>query len=274
MSSPDISNLIIHPQTRRLLEAYLSAPTHTLLLSGLNGVGLGTIAAALARQIAGAEVITIKPTLHAQQKTANINVADVKSIQRLLLNKRTAPLAVVIDEVDKMTATTPETLLKLLEEPVENLHFILTTHNMFNMPATIVSRSQVVNCLPTEEADQLLAGLKPAAKQRQIEFMARGLPAEIVRLLEDEAYFRANARQFETIKQFVNSGTYGRLVIISQLKNRPEAVKFVENLAKITVLTAPRTGKTENLALLSDITERLQKNGNLKAQLTYLATNY
>ncbi|MDR3125705.1 MAG: AAA family ATPase [Candidatus Nomurabacteria bacterium] len=270
MSLSNFDELIINRQTRRFLAAYLKSPTHTLLLTGPLGVGLGTAAATLARAVAGSNVIIIRPTLHAKQKTANINIADIKEVKKLAGNRRRAPFVVVIDDADKMTGGTPEALLKLLEEPAANAHFIITTHNMYNLPATISSRSQIIHLLPVPEADQMLNNTKPPAKQTQILFMASGLPAEISRLLADEEYFRARARQFADIKQFINHSVYQRIAYLSKIKSRDEAQQFISNLAKITV----KTGQTDSLSLLSDVAERLNKNGNLKAQLAYLANFY
>jgi DNA polymerase III, gamma/tau subunits len=274
MNSPKINDLFINSRSREYLKSYLKSPTHTLLLSGPVGVGLGSIAKVLAYEIATNNVILIEPTLHAQQKTANINVSDIKSVKKLLSNKRRSALAVVIDEVDKMTASTPETLLKLLEEPVDNVYFILTTHNMFNMPATVVSRSQVLNMLPVENTEGLVKSIKPSLKQNQVKFMADGLPAEIIRLDNNEEYFRGKARLFEDVKKFINFSTYDRLVVVSKFKNRNEAIEFVGALAKIYAMSATKSGKTDNLTLMSDVIERLSKNGNIKAQMTYLAVNF
>jgi replication-associated recombination protein RarA len=77
-----------------------------MLLTGPKGVGLGTIAQALACEVAKTDVITIQPTLHDRQKTANINVGDIKDIKKLIQNKRQTPFAVIIDDVDKLTANT------------------------------------------------------------------------------------------------------------------------------------------------------------------------
>jgi DNA polymerase III delta prime subunit len=271
MGSNGLDDLIIDGAALRWLAAYLGAPTQTLLLTGPRGVGLGTIAQALAQKLAKTDVIIIKPTLHDRQKTANINVDDIKGIKKIIQNKRQSPLVVIIDDVDKLTANTPETLLKLLEEPTANVYFVLTTHNMYNLPATIVSRAQVIQLPPTDAADKLLNDVKPPAKQGQIKFMSQGLPAEMIRLIEDEEYFRSHARRFAEIKQFINASHYQRLTMISKIKTRDEAINFVSGLARITALTAV---KNANLSLLSDVTERLAKNGNLKAQLTYLANFY
>lgn len=273
MNSKKINQLILNPKSREFLDAYLKQPTHTLLLTGMKGMGLTTVAKVLAHEIAGMDVVIIEPTLHAQQKTANINVSDVKSIQKVLQNKRRAPLVVIMDEADKMTATTPETLLKLLEEPVENVYFILITHNMFNIPSTIISRSQIIHFLPAD-CNELTEKIKPVTKKSQIEFMAKGLPAETVRLLEDEEYFRTKARLFEDVKKFINSTTYERLISVSKLKDRLQVVDFINTLSKVTTLMVAKTGKVESLKLLSDVLERVVKNGNIKAQLTYLAINY
>jgi len=273
MNSTSINDLIINPKTKKFLKAYLNKPAHTLLLNGLKGVGLGAISKSLAYKIAKKNVIIIKPTLHKLQKTANINVSDIKVVQKSLNNKRKEPLIVIIDEVDKMTASTPETLLKTLEEPVDNVFFILTTHNMFNIPQTIVSRSQVIYCLP-ENCKEIINDIKPATKKQKIEFMAKDLPAETMRLIQDEMYFRDKARLFEEAKRFITSSTYQRLIIISKFDKRIEAIDFIKIINNITIITILKTGKTRKLSLLSEVLERLMQNGNIKAQLTYLAINY
>ena len=61
---PDLDELIIAPVTRRQLEAYLSSPVHALLLVGVAGLGLGTIARALADRAAGNDVVYLTPTNH------------------------------------------------------------------------------------------------------------------------------------------------------------------------------------------------------------------
>jgi hypothetical protein len=115
--------------------------------------------------------------------------------------------------------------------------------------------------------------VKIPAKRRQIEFLANGLPAEIKRLIENEDYFRTKARNFEIAKTFLNSKTYDRLRQISALKTRAEAIEFLSALARLTTILTEKQPSHTNLSLISDVLDNLNQNGNIKAQLTYLATN-
>ncbi|GHU06895.1 hypothetical protein FACS189431_0560 [Alphaproteobacteria bacterium] len=270
-----MKNLIINSKTRANLEAYLAHPTHALLLAGKNGVGLGTIAKSLGKAIAGADTVIISPKLHKTQKTATINVDDIRALADLTRDRRTAPLAIVIDEADRMTDKAPEAFLKALEEPNEHVHYILASHTPEKLPDTILSRVQKIEVLPVAKDDYqpMFENIKIPARRKQIEFLAAGLPAEIQRLSVDEDYFRAKVRDFENAKQFLTASTYGRLRHISAIKTREAALTFTDALAHLSMILAEKQPNPDNLALISDVIDNLHQNGNIRTQLTYLATN-
>lgn len=263
-------NLLINPQTKLHLRAYLKKPTHALLLTGQKGVGLGSLAKALATEVAGSQIIIIEPKLHKTQKTANINVKDIRDLAQMTRTRRSEPLVIVIDEIEKMTAGAPEAFLKALEEPVSQVFYILTSHHIGNLPKTVLSRVQKIEVLPTSTV-KLTSTIIPQTKQRQIEFIANGLPAEIQRLSGDELYFREKARLFEQAKTYLNSSTYEKLMIVPKMKNREATLDFLFAVSKL-VQTKPISPKT--LAVLSQVIDNISQNGNIKAQLTYLATNW
>ncbi|MDR1197220.1 MAG: AAA family ATPase [Candidatus Nomurabacteria bacterium] len=272
-----MKSLIINPKSRTLLYSYLKDPTHALLLTGQSGVGLGTIAKTLAKTIAGPDAVVIAPSVHPPQKTANINVDDIKTLLRISRNKRKTPLVIVIDEAEQMTNRAPEAFLKLLEEPNPNIHFILTSHSLGNLPKTVLSRVQKIEILPcVAETDSLLQTIrnKPEKKLTQIAFLGRGLPAEIKRLSENDDYFQGRSRSFAIAKEFLGANTYNRLKIVANLKERPEAIAFVRSLANLSQILAEKAPNPAKLAILSDILDGLAQNGGLKAQLTHLAVNF
>jgi hypothetical protein len=125
-----------------------------------------------------------------------------------------------------------------------------------------------------EDYRTALSSIKPESKQKQIEFMAAGLPAEIRRLSEDDEYFRRRARLFEQAKAYVNSTTYDRLKIIPEFKTRDDARDFVSALAKLVGILAAKSDKSSELDVLSKVLDNLSHNGNTKAQMTYLALNF
>jgi DNA polymerase III subunit delta' len=60
---------------------------------------------------------------------------------------------VVITNVEKMRTEVSNAFLKLLEEPGENLMFLLTTDNPNSLLPTILSRCQIINCPPLSRGE-------------------------------------------------------------------------------------------------------------------------
>lgn len=277
-----IDDLVLNLTSRARLETYLSKPTHAMLLSGIVGVGLGTIAKALAKQIAGAEVITIDPTIHGKQKNASINIDDIRNINSLVGRRRTDKLVIVIDDLESMTNDAPQAFLKLLEEPSSNIYYILTTHDLNQVPATILSRTQVISVLPSNQNDCLVLFKQSPLrltddKLKKISFMASGHPAEIVRLVTDEAYFRSRADSIEKAKLFLTGTPVDRLEIVAGIASRDLATELAYNLAKLTTLTADQAQSINwlpsRLEVISRVLDSLKQNGNTRAQLLFLALN-
>ena len=257
------------------LEIYLQQPAHAVLLKGQVGVGLDKIAEELAKQVAGGNILKIKPKLHKQQKTENINFDDIVGIKQLLRSKQDKSLAIIIFQAEKMTPRAPEALLKLLEEPGENIHFILTAACADKLPQTILSRTQIINILPidSKQSNKMLSDIKNPRHRTQIAFLAENLPEEIEKLSNDEEYFREKIHHFEVAKDFFSKDTYERLKVVAKIGSRDEALALIDSLAKITLHLSPDKIKPENLEILATASDNLAANGNIKAQLTFLALN-
>lgn len=267
----NFDKLVIHPATRSNLQIFLNQSTHALLLTGDRGVGLGTIARTVAKHLAGANSIILTPD--ERGKTA---VEPVRKLYDLARGKQSTPFVIVIDDSDSMTAAAQNALLKLLEEPTENLHFILTTHKPLGLLPTVISRTQIIEVLPTS-ANDLLDGVKiTPTKRAQALFMASNYPAEMSRLMSNDDYFRARARVTESAKAFLAANLYERLVMVSKLKTRDEALAMAEALAALISFMLEKNADvrlSDNLLLTSQVIDNLSRNGNVRAQMTYLATN-
>lgn len=275
-----LDNLIIEPTTRRELNEYLAKPAHSLMLVGVSGVGLGTIAQALGHAIAGGSTIFLTPTTHKQQKTSIINADDIADLIRVTRDKRDEPLVIIIDDADRTAPGVFERLLKLIEEPVPNIYYIITTHNLPAIPATIMSRSSVIRLkLPTEaQCTSLLSGLD-AKKRAQIKFLAPNRPAEIRRLLGDNKLFTAVASTTTLARQFVTKGLPERLAIIDKNKDRDSAIQLCQSISTMLLAASRRSTRdaqnlADQLSLVNDVALRLQSNCNIKAQLLFLALNF
>jgi DNA polymerase III delta' subunit len=75
-------------------------------------------------------------------------------LTRPLISKRKV---FIVDDAEALTAEAANALLKLLEEPPAYVNFILTTSNETAIPATVVSRCQVIplRALPTGAKDDV-----------------------------------------------------------------------------------------------------------------------
>ncbi|MCL2451504.1 AAA family ATPase [Candidatus Saccharibacteria bacterium] len=277
-----LADLVLHTKVRQRLENYSRQPTHALLLIGEKGVGLGTIARTLAKEIAPANVAIITPRLHDKQKTSSINIDDIRELAEFTRDRRSDPICVIIDEAEKMTVSAPEAFLKGLEEPVAQVFYILTTHKPAKLPATIKSRAQTIEILPplAEMCESLFARTelaKGSAKLAKVKFLGDRRPAEIVRLLTDEEYFDAATALMETAKHFIQGDPAKRLSIVANCTTRDEAILLVQNIAKLLLLSgvAAKNSKAvaHNLHATSEVIDRLAQNGNVRMQLTYLALN-
>ena len=271
-----MNDLIINPKTKRNIDYYLNNPTHAVLFHGQNGLGVDTIALDTARKLAGNQILLIKP-----DEKGKIGVDIVrKDILKLVSNRQNERFAVVINDADTMTIDAQDTLLKVLEEPVNNVHFILSAHNKAKLLPTMRSRTQMIEVLPVspDKTADILKNIKITVDKRQkITFLATGKPAETFRLVNEEEYYRNMAVVAEYAKKFISGKTLDRLKIVSVIKKRDEAKTFVQTIANLLLfLTNKREipNMAEKLDVVSSVADNLRQNGNIRAQMTYLATNF
>ncbi len=278
----DLSKLILNSKSRQQIENYLAQPTHALLLTGKNGIGLDSTAKAIAKQLADNQVIIIQPRLHDKQKTLSININDIHALIDLTRSRRKDKLAIVIENIESMTNDAPQAFLKLLEEPTVNVFYILSSHSVARLPQTILSRVQNIELLPVPESDLDVLfenSVMRLAKDRRtrILFLAAGLPAETLRLIQDEQYYRERVSLFEQAKLFVQGKEYDRLKLASEIKDRKTAVDLLYSISRIVAMTAPKSksplATAQQLQILGQAIDNLNQNGNVRAQLVSIALN-
>ena len=79
-----------------------------------------------------------------------LRIGDVRALERLAaLRPVEAPLKVfIVDEAERMTVATPQAFLKTLEEPPDRTVIVLILSQLRALPATVLSRCQVVRFRP------------------------------------------------------------------------------------------------------------------------------
>lgn len=271
-----MTSLTLHPTSRVLIERLSGRLPQSLLLSGENGVGLSTIAKHLGN---GHIMAIIEPTDTKEKVDHDRGTISVEVVRRLYEQTRarhTKRQVVIIDDADRMSHGAQNAFLKLLEEPNEFIHFILTSHQPKQLLPTILSRVQASVILPvTEEqtADFVAQlGVTDAKKLAQLRYIGSGLPAKLIRLMEDDAYFADQARIMSDARTFIQGVTFEKLVLANAYaSSRDKALALLD--CALVILRRSVSGHAEprlvsQMERLLAAREAIDANHNVKLQLT------
>lgn len=187
------------------------------------------------RQIAeesGSELLWLKPEVDKQ----NIPIEKIRQIkdfinlQSLSGGKR----VVVIDEVDSMNEAASNALLKSLEEPPQNVIFILIAHNLNQLLPTIKSRCSVLNFsrLNNQAITDLLNSPElSGADVELITKLAYGRPAVAFNLAKDEAKLQDNLIYVENFYDILLNKDWqkGQEIIANEFTNEDKSYLNSQN---------------------------------------------
>lgn len=269
-------HLELHPSAKKQLIALSKDLPQSLLLHGKSGVGLGTIA----RFLAGdelAEILQPTDTKGILSPTGNIGVEEIRKLYDQTKTKHDKRRIVIIDDAERMTKSAQAAFLKLLEEPTDATHFVLTAHDPGQLLSTIRSRLQEVPILPlpNKDSSSFIASLVTDEKKRlQLHFMAAGLPAEIIRILASDTYFEQKARIIMDARTFLQADTYQKLRIVHAYRtNRDEALQLLDGamaIMKHTLTSKPQHTLIHQIEQLLAAKEQISSNGNIALTLTQI----
>ena len=180
---------------------------HALILSGKEGLGKQALALAMAKYLLCASPTKqacesckhcsllkagYHPDLWFIEPEEGSHVIKIEQIRQLTAGlQQTATAAqyqvAIIFPAENMNASAANALLKSLEEPQGNIVFILVAHQPHKLPATILSRSQIMSCTNYVE-DIAIDWLKLKISQpEQVEFLykaSQGAPLEAISFKE------------------------------------------------------------------------------------------
>ncbi len=181
--------------------------------------------------------VLTKKLKSASMSFALAKIADVRelnSFTRLSIDK---PTSIIIENIDKATHETLNAFLKNLEEPQENISYILTCSSVHGLLPTIVSRCQIISV----GGSQKKSGMSE-------------------------------------VKKFLNDSTHNKLEFVGKIKDRGEAIDFVEKVVmachELLHKSKPDYQKLQSSIESANLTlKALNANGNVALQLTNLVIN-
>lgn len=267
--------LALHQNTKEFVTHSADNLPGALLITGMTGVGLLTIARHMAMKHS--------PHIHLVQplttgKSKSIGVELIRDLYNTVRTKAQGKRIIIIDDADTMTHSAQNAFLKLLEEPGLETHFILLSHHANQLLPTIQSRVQhqdihpITSVQTSEYLDEL--GVTDARKKQQLLYIADGLPAELHRLVHDEEYFEASAQRMKDARELLRASTYEKLLIAHRYRdNREQAIGLIEaslHITRRTLSDNAQTGLVKQLSALTTAYDGLQANQNIRLCLARL----
>lgn len=164
-------------------------------------------------------------------------IDDVRVLGRFTKLKLSKPTAIILRNIEGATAEATNAFLKNLEEPQDNLYYILTATSIHKVLPTIVSRCQII----TVNSQQ-------------------------------------TTTNNEEIENFLEMTVGQKLAYLDKIKDRKEAIAFLENLIlnyhqKLHQTTDNYGEIAQNIDQIGKILNNIKANGNVTLQLANMAVN-
>lgn len=158
-----------------------------------------------------------------EKEKKNISIEQIREFIRILemssfLNSYKIG---IIKEADDLSEQAANALLKTLEEPQSKVVVILIVSRLEKIPATIVSRSQVLRFLPVESSviyDYLVEDLDcPRSLAKSVSRLSLGRPALAAKFFEDKDFYQGYLEKTETFLDFFRKDLNARFSLIEKL---------------------------------------------------------
>lgn len=245
---------LVHSRTEQALQAFVAAPSHSVVIIGKEGAGKQTIATQLAAQLLSAEEGKLDNHpffMLAGDIDTTISIDTIRDVQHFLSRKTatnsTMPInrAVVIANAERLTLEAQNAFLKTLEEPSTGTVLILTVSDKARLLPTIMSRLRSIE-LVTPEAQQVREYFSSLYTSGDIEralLMSGGLPGLMTAILAGNKE-HALVQAADTARNILRLDTFGRLALIDSLAKQRQSCMdicyILQQMAEVSLVTASK----------------------------------
>lgn len=271
--------LPLHPASQKQLEDAATHRQQSIIITGPEGIGLVRAAEYFASKL-NSKVRYVRPV---DRKTEKVDeekgIISIESIRELYENTRSKtpkPQVIAITHAERISERAQGAFLKLLEEPHENLYFILLTHSVSLLLPTIRSRASLLqlHAVSSEQSEDILNFYRviDSAKRAKILFIANGLPEKLERLATEESYYETESAGMSDAKCLLQGDLYDKLVLINRYKDdRSAATALIDKTIAIvrqTVSSQPSEQLVTKLDRLLDAKSTLAANSSVRLTLS------
>lgn len=287
-------NLLLHTRTQAQVEAFLSNPSHALLLIGPNGSGKPTLAKNIAANLLEIEEVKLADYpyysyLKTPEDKQEIPIGLVRDLIETLKLKTPGRdevrRVVIIEDAQRLSMNAQNAILKNLEEPGLDTVFILTVPFVKSVIPTIASRAQAIGVVPPTKgaaADYY----EDHFNQQDVAsnwLLSGGAAGLLDALLEDSAEHPLKSA-VSAFKAYLAKDTYGRLIDSDRLSHdKVQLAYFLDAGGRVLrslqqgAVKSGQSKRTEALGssrrLITSLQSALQANTNPRLVATSLALN-
>src|SRR3989339_357634 len=169
----------------------------------------------------------------------DISVEQIRDLREYL--SRRAYLSgykiAMIDGAEKMSLEAANALLKTLEEPKEKTILFLLTEDEAELPATILSRCQLIYFKPAASAElknYLLEQHVASDRADEMVNLANGLPGKIVGWLADSEKYNWHLSELNRFKSLEKKSFFEKIKIVEDLfGDKTDHIAARENLQEV-----------------------------------------
>lgn len=247
----------------------------TYIFVGADDLGKATMALALAANLQG-QPEGFNSDLHILEPEADKKKISIEAVREFIKSLNMSSFSNsyqigIIKQAELMSAEAKSALLKTLEEPKDKAVIILLTTDEQSLPATIVSRAQVLFFYPVAAGviyDYLLnsRGVNRSLA-KDLSSLALGRPLSAVRMLENPEAYKSYLEKAVIWLEILRVNVDERLVLLDKIfsdktwsKSATETVNglivMAESLARDLLLLSLERGENIQHAALKDELEQ------------------
>ena len=265
-----MTDVVLSEKAAHRIDNLVASWPQAVLFTGEPGLGINYIARSILPKQQIISHIVPQPS-SSTSTMKQIGVERIRELYKETRNTYKTAAFVLIESADTMSISAQNAILKLLEEPQPNVHFVLTSHDSHKLLPTIQSRvhTTVFPKVSTEQSIELIdtLGIKDDLVKKQLLFIADGLPAEITRLAQDSDYFRTVHDRIIRAKNLIEADSYGKLQLLFTMpKDRGEVLQTIYAMCRLLTVSPKRKGM-KTLSLLQQAARDIEQGGNVKLQL-------
>ncbi|MCA9334968.1 AAA family ATPase [Candidatus Saccharibacteria bacterium] len=276
-----LDDLVLHPRTQQLTKKFASKLPQGLIIDGPVGSGVSTLALAIANHVGSPDfVILPKKRKNGEYVInpieGNVIIDDIRQLYKQTQTAQPGKHVYVIDTgLKSMTISAQNAFLKLLEEPRDGLHFIISTHQFEQLLPTIVSRCQRLSVLPitNEQTTDFLDRftIDDQTKKARLAFVGRGRPALLQYLIDNPDAYEKRVKIMSDAKILLGVDTYEKIHTIQLYKDsRADAITLLDDM-NYQLQTIIKKHPNKELARTIDknlsTRDHISAGGNVRLQL-------